>query len=156
MARLLPPEQWFATLPTAYLTASGLITDTGGRVLLVDPNYREHWTLPGGVVEHAEAPHTACEREVAEEVGLEVAAGTLLAVQWSTPRDPRPKAFCSFVFDCGSVPAGTEPAVQAEELDGAAFLEPETALERMHPALAPRLAGALEARRTGHTVYVAR
>src|SRR5690606_39748642 len=72
MARLLPPEQWFATLPTAYLTASGLITDTGGRVLLVDPNYREHWTLPGGVVEHAEAPHTACEREVAEEVGLEV------------------------------------------------------------------------------------
>ncbi|WP_017591803.1 NUDIX hydrolase [Nocardiopsis potens] len=95
MARLLPPEQWFATLPTAYLTASGLITAPDGRVLPVEPDYREHWTLPGGVVE------------------------------------------------------------QAEELDGAAFLDPGTALDRMHPALSLRLAAALEARRTGRTAYVA-
>ncbi|MBV2366370.1 NUDIX domain-containing protein [Streptomonospora nanhaiensis] len=154
MAQLLPPEQWFASLPTAYLAAFGLITDESGRVLLVDPNYREHWTLPGGVVEEGEAPHLACEREVAEETGLTRTAGDLLALQWSAPREPRPKPFVSFVFDCGQVDSGVEITLQAEELDGYAFLEPRTAVSRLHPALAPRLSGALRARATGTTVYV--
>lgn len=155
MSAFLPPEQWFATLPTSYLASFGLITDPSGRVLLVEPNYREHWTLPGGVVEQDEPPHLACEREVAEEVGLGVAAGTLLAVQWSAPAGPRPRPFCSFVFDCGRVPADAQITLQAEELDDHAFLDPDTALERMHPALAPRLKAALEGRREGRAVYVA-
>lgn len=35
----------------------------------------ERWTLPGGGVEHAEHPHDAVVREVAEETGLEVRVG---------------------------------------------------------------------------------
>lgn len=151
----LPPEQWFASLPTAYLSSFGLITDESGRVLLVDPNYREHWTLPGGVVEDGEAPHLACEREVAEEVGLAVRSGRLLAVHWSAPRPPRPRAFLSFVFDCGTVAADTPIRLQEEELDGYVFAEPARALRLMDPALAPRLEAALRARDRGQTVYVA-
>ncbi|HLU98978.1 MAG TPA: NUDIX hydrolase [Thermobifida alba] len=155
MTGLLPAEQWFASLPTSYLAASGLITDPDGRVLLVDPNYREHWTMPGGVVEHGEAPHLACEREVAEEVGLAVRSGRLLAVHWSAPRPPRPRAFLSFVFDCGTVAADTPIRLQEEELDGYVFAEPARALRLMDPALAPRLEAALRARDRGQTVYVA-
>ncbi|WP_017626744.1 NUDIX domain-containing protein [Nocardiopsis chromatogenes] len=151
----LPPEQWFASLATSYLASSGLITDPGGRVLLVEPNYRDHWTLPGGVVEQDEPPHVACEREVAEEVGLKVVPGALLAVQWSAPGGERPRPFCSFVFDCGEVPADADITLQAEELDDYAFLAPDAALARMHPALAPRLKAALEGRREGRAVYVA-
>ena len=155
MSLQLPPDQWFASLPTSYLASSGLITDPGGRVLLVDPNYRAHWTLPGGVVEQDEPPHVACEREIAEEVGLKVEPGVLLAVQWSAPREERPRPFCSFVFDCGEVPADTAITLQAGELDDYAFLEPDAALARMHPAIAPRLEAALEGRRQGRAVYVA-
>jgi|SRR5690625_2391930 len=154
MAQFLPPEQWFASLPTAYLAAFGLITDATGRVLLVDPNYREHWTLPGGVVEDGEPPHLACEREVDEEVGLRRTAGVLLSLQWSAPRGVRPKPFVSFVFDCGEVDPGAAITLQEEELDGYAFFEPEAAMGMMDPALAPRLSGALEARSRGATVYV--
>lgn len=130
MTGLLPAEQWFASLPTSYLAASGLITDPDGRVLLVDPNYREHWTMPGGVVEHGEAPHLACEREVAEEVGLAVRSGRLLAVHWSAPRPPRPRPFLSFVFDCGTVAADTPIRLQEEELDG-------VRVRRARPGAAP-------------------
>ncbi|MEY9212325.1 NUDIX hydrolase [Thermobifida halotolerans] len=154
MTGLLPPAQWFASLPTSYLAASGLITDTGGRVLLVDPNYREDWTMPGGVVEDGEAPHLACEREVAEEVGLSVRAGRLLAVHWSAPRGQRPRAFTSFVFDCGTVAPGTPIRLQEEELDGYVFAEPDEAVRLMHPLLAPRLEAALRARERGETGYV--
>ncbi|MBB6171913.1 8-oxo-dGTP pyrophosphatase MutT (NUDIX family) [Nocardiopsis mwathae] len=150
----LPPEQWFATLPTAYLSAFGLITDESGNVLIVDPNYREHWTLPGGVVEDGEAPHLACEREVAEEVGLRLTPGPLLAVHWSAPQGVRPKPFLAFVFDCGTVGPATEITLQAEELDGYAFVEPEKAARLLFPPFVPRLGAALEARRTGSAAYV--
>jgi ADP-ribose pyrophosphatase YjhB (NUDIX family) len=150
----LPPEEWFASLPTAYVAAFGLITDEAGRVLMVDPNYREHWTLPGGIVEDGEAPHLGCEREVAEEVGLKRTAGALLSVQWSAPRGVRPRPFLSFVFDCGEVDSGTAVTLQVEELDAYAFVPAGEAPARMHPALAPRLAGALRARAEGGTVYL--
>lgn len=155
MASLLPAAQWFAQLPTAYLSAFGLITDSSGGILLVDPNYREHWTLPGGVVEANEPPHRACEREVAEEVGLELTAGHLLACHWSGAEGERPRPFMSFVFDCGTVPEGTEIRLQKEELDDYAFVSPERALELMHPQIAPRLDAAMRGRGSHGTIYVA-
>ena len=41
---------------------------------------RRHWTLPGGKVEHAEDPHDAVIREVAEETGYQVEVERLLGV----------------------------------------------------------------------------
>jgi 8-oxo-dGTP diphosphatase len=154
MTSLLSPEDWFAQLPTAYLAASALITDPDGNVLLVDPNYRDHWTLPGGVVEDGEPPHTGCEREVAEEVGLHLSAGPLLACQWNGPAGRRPRAFMSFVFDCGTVPADVPITLQAEELDDYTFADPERAAGMLHPAIAPRLQAALAARASGQVGYV--
>src|ERR1700722_12510802 len=73
-------KAWFAGLPGIVIAAGALITDPQHRVLLVKPNYRDLWSLPGGICEFGEPPHLACEREVAEEVGLQIAAGRLLAV----------------------------------------------------------------------------
>ncbi|PSK99059.1 NUDIX domain-containing protein [Murinocardiopsis flavida] len=154
MAPLLPAAEWFASLPTAYLSAFGLITDPAGAVLMVDPNYREHWTLPGGVVEDGEAPHLGCEREVAEEVGLSLLAGPLLCVHWSAPHGDRPKPFLALVFDCGTVPEDTPVSVQESELDGYTFAPPDQAVGLMHPGLAPRLETALRARAAGRTAYI--
>jgi len=58
---------------------------SGGRELLLTRiSARGHhagaWTLPGGGVEHGEAPRTAVEREVVEETGLAIRAGRLLDV----------------------------------------------------------------------------
>jgi ADP-ribose pyrophosphatase YjhB (NUDIX family) len=64
------------------MAASALCSDQSGRILLVDPIYRDTWDLPGGVVEAEESPHAACRREVAEEIGLSRPVGRILAVDW--------------------------------------------------------------------------
>ena len=71
----LAAADWYAQLPSVFTAAGAFITAPDGRVLLVKPNYRDYWGLPGGICEHAEPPHLACAREVREELGLDLAIG---------------------------------------------------------------------------------
>src|SRR5689334_15751119 len=148
------PELWYRQLATCYSAASGLITDPHGRILLVKPNYRDGWALPGGVLEDDERPEDGCAREVLEEVGLAVRPGRLLVVDWVPAGDGRPRPFVSFLFDCGTVAADTPIRLQTEELDEYRFAEPEEAAGLFPAWSTGRLAAAVQARRAGNTVYL--
>ncbi|MGW8376904.1 NUDIX domain-containing protein [Streptomyces sp. ODS28] len=57
-------------------TASVLLTDPGGRLLLVRSRHRlRSWHLPGGLVEEGESPRRAARREAREELGLQCVRG---------------------------------------------------------------------------------
>lgn len=90
------------------VAAKVLVSDGSGRVLLVDPNYKKCWDLPGGMAEANEAPRSAAEREVLEELNLRVSAGRLLALEWVAPHGPWDDQLV-FVFD-GGVVSGEEVA----------------------------------------------
>jgi 8-oxo-dGTP pyrophosphatase MutT (NUDIX family) len=51
-----------------------------------EPVYKTDWEIPGGAVEADESPRTTAIREIEEELGLVVAPGRLLVVDW-VPRD---------------------------------------------------------------------
>ena len=104
-----PAEEaaWYAQLPTMFGAAGALFTDGAGRVLLVKPNYREHWSLPGGILEHGEPPHEGCRREIGEELGLDITPGRLLVVGWAGLDGKRPRPVMHFVFDGGTLADGT-------------------------------------------------
>ena len=146
-------DAWFAQLPGVVIAAGALITDPGGRVLIVKPNYRDHWTLPGGICEHGEPPHAGCRREVAEEVGLELPVGGLLAVDWSQPYGEDARPIMHFVFDGGTVPDGTSIVVQEEELDGYQFAGRGELDRYVPPYVAGRITAALAGRAARRTVY---
>ncbi|MET9905470.1 NUDIX hydrolase [Streptomyces sp. NPDC006476] len=75
---------YIAGLPRILSGAAALFRDTEGRVLLVEPNYREGWALPGGTIESdgGETPRQGAHRETLEEIGLDRELGRLLAVDW--------------------------------------------------------------------------
>ena len=147
-------QAWYASLPTLYGAAAALITDPSGRVLLVKPNYRERWSLPGGILEHGEPPHVGCMREVAEEVGLQVTVGPLLVVDWAPPDHERPRPFVYFVFDGGEISADTGIQVQEEELDGYRFTSADEFGSYLPDFMAARCEAAIRARKTGAAVYL--
>ncbi|KUN22415.1 NUDIX hydrolase [Streptomyces antibioticus] len=75
---------YIAGLPRILAGAAALFRDSEGRVLLVEPNYREGWALPGGTIESddGETPRQGARRETLEEIGLDRELGRLLAVDW--------------------------------------------------------------------------
>ena|ERR1700728_42662 len=149
-------QEWFAGLPTMTAACAALITGPSGWPLLVKPNYRDHWQLPGGILEHGEPPHVGCAREVAEELGLTISPGALLAVSWVPPDGDRPRSFVFFVFDGGEVAADAEITLQDEELEDYRFIDPGELASYVPPFIEARVRGALEARATGATAYLPR
>ena len=146
---------WFAQLSTVVAAAAALFTDQAGRVLLVKPNYRDYWSLAGGILEHGEPPHVGCRREVFEEIGLDIEPGPLLAVGWAAPEGRRPKPIVIFVFDGGVLADDTPIRLQEAELDDYRFVPAADLDDYLPPVMVARVAAALRSRGTGGTAYLA-
>ena len=151
-----PAEEaaWYARLPTMFGAAAALFTGADGRVLLVKPNYRDHWSLAGGILDDGEPPHVGCRREVAEELGLDIEPGPLLVVGWSAPDGIRPRPIVHFVFDGGELADDTPIRLQESELDDYRFVDPDDLPRYLPPMISTRVAAGLRSRGTGATVYL--
>jgi len=148
MSAFLDRAEWFASLPTMYGTAAALMLSESGEILIVKPNYRPRWSLPGGILEDGEPPHVGCAREVREEIGLDVTVGELLVVAWFAPDDDRPRPMVAFLFDGGVVPEGTEITLQEEELDDWRFVPASDLDSHLPSPMANRVRAGLQTRET--------
>ncbi len=123
--------------------AGALIRDVHGRVLIVEPTYKEQWEVPGGAVEADESPRTACRREIAEELGVDLPVGRLLVMEWQGPEPERTESLM-FLYDGGVLDAGVI-TLAAEELRSYAFVEPGDLDQYLVDRLSRRLRAALRA-----------
>ncbi|AKL68562.1 MULTISPECIES: NUDIX domain-containing protein [Streptomyces] len=135
---------YIASLPRVLAGAAALYLDAAGRVLLVEPNYREGWALPGGTIESdlGESPRAAARRESAEEIGLDLPLGRLLAVDWvlGSARPP----LVAYVYDGGVLDEARLAAItlQDEELLSWRMVEPAELTSYLPGALGLRTAEA--------------
>lgn len=106
---------YIAGLPRVLSAAAALFRDERGRVLLVEPNYREGWALPGGTIESdtGETPRQGARRETLEEIGLDRELGRLLAVDW-VPGAGRPP-LVAYLFDGGVLAEEELKAIRLQE-----------------------------------------
>ncbi|WP_328394441.1 NUDIX hydrolase [Streptomyces sp. NBC_00390] len=106
---------YIASLPRILAGAAAVFRDAEGRVLLVEPNYRKGWALPGGTIEsdRGETPRQAARRETLEEIGLDLELGALLAVDW-VPGEARPP-IAAYIYDGGVLTQAQFDAITLQE-----------------------------------------
>jgi 8-oxo-dGTP pyrophosphatase MutT (NUDIX family) len=134
-------------VPRVPASAGALIFDGAGRLLILKPNYKKGWTIPGGQIDASgESPWDACRRETREECGLKVARGRLVCVDFRPPKPRRPGGL-RFLFDCGTFADSELQAItlQAEEIDDYRLVELDEAGELLSGPIRRRVAAALGA-----------
>ncbi|MGW0709520.1 NUDIX domain-containing protein [Streptomyces sp. NPDC002643] len=138
---------YLASLPRVLAAAAAVFRDGEGRVLIVEPNYRRKWGLPGGTIESddGETPRQGARRETAEEIGLDVELGRLLVVDWAQPAGRPPVV--AYVYDGGVL--GEEElsriTLQEEELLSWRLVPRDELTGYLSEALGRRVLAALDA-----------
>jgi 8-oxo-dGTP diphosphatase len=155
------PEAWNAYLaegnarqPRKRVAADVIVRDHDERLLLVNPNYKPDWDLPGGMAEANEPPIEAAARELREELGLSTEIGALLCVDWIPPHGPWDDTIV-FVFDGGTLsPADIDTLrITDDELAAFRFCTRQEAANLLRPYVWQRAASALDTLSTGQARY---
>lgn len=128
------------------VSAGALIFDGQGQLLILKPTYKKGWTIPGGVMEPTgESPWQACRREVAEECGLDVQFGRLIAVD-TRPAKRLRSSKLRLLFDCGVLDDATLAGIQLcqTEISDHWLLPPADAVRLLRPAIRRRVESVLQ------------
>jgi 8-oxo-dGTP pyrophosphatase MutT (NUDIX family)/ribosomal protein S18 acetylase RimI-like enzyme len=155
-----PSASHYVGLPSKIIGAGAVFFDAEGRVLIVEPSYKDHWEIPGGVVEDTEPPYAGARREVLEEIGIDRALGRLLVIDWAPPRGRRPVDIMAFVFDGGVLSAEEIASIrlQDDELRSYRFCRVDDTVNEaeglLPPILTKRVVAAVRARQSGLTAYL--
>ncbi|HSP27628.1 MAG TPA: NUDIX hydrolase [Ilumatobacteraceae bacterium] len=131
-------------LPAKRMGSGAVIRDADGKVLIVKPTYKAAWELPGGAVERDESPAGACARELREELGIDVAIGTLLCVDYNSSTPDYVESLM-FLFDTDPLDAATIAMIRLppDELSEYRFVPPTGATELLGERVGRRLATVL-------------
>jgi ADP-ribose pyrophosphatase YjhB (NUDIX family) len=137
--------------------ADAILRDNHGRILLVDPDYKPDWDLPGGMVEANEPPIDGLVRELNEELNLETPTSqlTLVCIDWVSPHGPWDDSLM-FIFDAGRLTPKRISHLRPnrDELTRYAFLMPHDAQQRLRPYVWLRLQAALQADESKTVAYL--
>lgn len=143
-----PPESLrpAASLPTKRMAAGALIRNAQGDLLIVKPTYRPDWLIPGGVVELHESPLQACQREVQEELGIQLPITRLLCLEYQ-PQVGQNTENLQFIFDGSTLTDAhiAQITLPAAELASFQLVPPTVAQKLLAPRLARRIAAILAA-----------
>ena len=135
---------WRNSRPAKRRGAGALVRDERGRVLLVEPTYKDSWEIPGGSVEADESPRAACARELEEELGLRCEVGRLLCLEWQGPEPDRTESMM-LVYDGGLITDPSTIRLPPDELASYRFVEVAELDSLLVERLARRVRAALGA-----------
>ncbi|MFF3337822.1 NUDIX domain-containing protein [Streptomyces flavidovirens] len=146
---------YYAAQPAPLVTATGLVVDTLGRVLVLTPSGKNHLELPGGLITDMESPEEGLARELKEKLGLSVPVGRLLAVDCDAPAE-RGRALVAHTHLVGPLNKQQTAATSLAggEIDGTRWSPPEEALGLLPERIAARLRAGLAAWHTGSVAHL--
>ncbi|MFA5076424.1 MAG: NUDIX hydrolase [Patescibacteria group bacterium] len=139
-------KEFYATLPRKRMGAGVLFFNEQGELLIVNPVYKDHWSIPGGVVDQDESPLTAVLREVREELGLKIQTASFVLIDYYAATDEKDENL-QFIFYGGVLTAEqiSQIKLAKDELSEYRFVDLVQELPLLSKKLSLRIPAALEA-----------
>jgi 8-oxo-dGTP pyrophosphatase MutT (NUDIX family) len=139
----VPPAEYYASLPQVIAGAGAIFHDERHRILLVKTTYTTgSWEIPGGGMDPGEYPLQTAQREIKEELGIDLPTAPLLAVDWVPPQPNGRPALVNFLFDGGRIThewAQQHLRLASDELSTWRLADATEWAELMEPHMARRL-----------------
>ena len=148
-------KDFYDNLPKKRMGAGVLFFNEKDELLIIKPNYKDHWTIPGGVVDANESPRQAAIREVKEELGLDIDPLKLLCVNYVPDHDEKGESL-QLVFYGGILNSEKIGSfkIPNKEIDGHKFIKAEELMDLLEDRLRWRISKCLEALKDGTAIYL--
>ena len=155
MPKKFTDEEYAALLPKKQVGTAVLLFNTTGELLIVKPDYKDGWLVPGGAADDNESPLQCAIRETREEVGLEFAELQLVGVYYG----PKKGVFTDslkFIFSGGTL---TEEQISnirldTQELEEYRFAGIDKAVGLFSSSLQKSIPQCIEAIKNGTVAYI--
>ena len=155
MARKYTDEEYAALLPKKQVGTAVLFFNEKGELLIVKPDYREGWLVPGGATDDDESPLHCAIRETKEEIGLDTPELQLVGIYYGHKKGVFTDSL-KFIFSGGTL---TEEQIehiklQTEELETYTFMSPQGAASLLSSSLQKSVPACLEAIKNKSVAYI--
>ena len=155
MPKKFTDEEYAKLLPRKQVGTAALFFNAKGELLIVKPDYKEGWLVPGGSCDDNESPLHCALRETKEEIGLTITSLDLVGIYYAPKKEPFTDSL-KFIFNGGVLTDEqiSQIKLQTEELLEYTFTFPEKALPILSPSLRRSVPECLRAIEERKVVYL--
>lgn len=147
------PLSYYQSLPKKRMGSGVIIRNKKGEILLLKTSYKDHWEIPGGVVEENESPLQTAEREVYEEIGLKINIKSCLVIHYRAGMKDQDENIM-FVSDGGILENLNKLKLDGKEIVEAKFVSFEKAVKLVGTRIGSRLPFCKQAIKEKRTIYL--
>lgn len=155
MPKKFTDEEYAKILPKKQVGTAVLFFNSKRELLIVKPDYKEGWLVPGGSCDDNESPLHCALRETKEEIGLTVAILNLVGIYYAPKKEPFTDSL-KFIFNGGVLTDEqiSQIKLQTAELEEYTFASPEKAIPTLSPSLRRSIPECLQAIEKRKVVYL--
>ena len=147
---------YYNSRPKKRTGAGVLIFNQKDQLLIVKPNYLNHWLYPGGGIEETESPLHAALRECKEEIGINLDKVWPAYINYQKPKPSGEEDVVQFTFTTNPVADDflDRLTLQEDEIEDAVFVDINKLYNYLSQARTKAIQSYFDARGTQQTIYL--
>mgnify|MGYP001614426939 CR=1 FL=1 len=155
MPKKFTDAEYANMLPKKQVGTAVLFFNSKGELLIVKPDYKDGWLVPGGSTDENESPLRCAIRETKEEIGLDIQELQLVGVYYGPKKGVYTDSL-KFLFYGGVLTVNqiSQIKLQREELETFTFTLPEKAISLLSQSLQKSVLPCLKAIEHKTVVYL--
>lgn len=155
MTKKYTDKEYANILPKKQVGTAVLFFNTKGELLIVKPDYKDGWLVPGGSTDENESPLSSAIRETREEIGLDISNLKFIGVYYTQAKGVYSDSL-KFIFHGGVLDDTKirQIKLQTNEITEFRFISTDKAIPLLSNSLKKSIPQCLVAIKNGAVAYI--